>query len=178
MSYFQPTARPTSTRCSSCSSTTSPVPFSSSSTVSETILDTIVVGGGAYSEEYTPTPPSSPPPLPLEPEPEHAELETEMKNTGEHDIEEEEKEDGGYNSDSDERQKQAAAGKRMQQPKKKKRQKKEMMQMTLNVSRTTDPGFTLCKDCGILYNHLNQKDRQEHSRRHAAWVRRNNKTQT
>ncbi|KAK3689652.1 hypothetical protein B0T22DRAFT_176175 [Podospora appendiculata] len=52
-----------------------------------------------------------------------------------------------------------------------KRAPKDMVQTTLSLSIKPDPGFTLCKECGILYNPLNEKDRKEHKTRHAAHVR-------
>lgn len=48
---------------------------------------------------------------------------------------------------------------------------KEMVQTVLSLSINKDPGIIICKDCGILYNPLNEKDRKEHKRRHAAHVR-------
>ncbi|KAM7186450.1 hypothetical protein V8F20_011385 [Naviculisporaceae sp. PSN 640] len=55
--------------------------------------------------------------------------------------------------------------------KKKKKKQKELVQTTLSLAINPGPGFTICKDCGILYNHLNENDRKEHKRRHAAYVR-------
>ncbi|KAK0712981.1 hypothetical protein B0T26DRAFT_350079 [Lasiosphaeria miniovina] len=52
-----------------------------------------------------------------------------------------------------------------------KRCAKDMVQTTLSLSVNPDPGFTVCKDCGILYNPLNEKDRKEHKTRHAAHAR-------
>ncbi|KAK1829352.1 hypothetical protein QBC39DRAFT_134888 [Podospora conica] len=52
-----------------------------------------------------------------------------------------------------------------------KRQPKERVQMTLSLAINPGPGFTICKDCGILFNPLNEKDRKEHKKRHAAHVR-------
>ncbi|KAK3317885.1 hypothetical protein B0T19DRAFT_301111 [Cercophora scortea] len=52
-----------------------------------------------------------------------------------------------------------------------KRAPKDMVQTTLSLSIKPDPGFTLCEECGILYNPLNEKDRKEHKTRHAAHVR-------
>ncbi|KAK3346828.1 hypothetical protein B0T25DRAFT_289172 [Lasiosphaeria hispida] len=48
---------------------------------------------------------------------------------------------------------------------------KDKVQMTLNLSMSPGPGFTICKECGILYNPLNEKDRKEHKKQHAAHVR-------
>ncbi|KAK0749970.1 hypothetical protein B0T18DRAFT_428010 [Schizothecium vesticola] len=45
------------------------------------------------------------------------------------------------------------------------------VQMTLSLAINPGPGFTVCKDCGILYNPLNEKDRKEHKKQHAAHVR-------
>ena len=53
----------------------------------------------------------------------------------------------------------------------KKRPKKELVQATLNLSTRPGPRFTLCKSCGLLYNHLNDKDRKTHARQHAAYTR-------
>ncbi|KAM7220695.1 hypothetical protein V8F06_003931 [Rhypophila decipiens] len=53
----------------------------------------------------------------------------------------------------------------------KKKKPKELVQTTLSLAINPGPGFTVCKDCGILYNHLNENDRKEHKRRHAAHVR-------
>ncbi|KAK5661785.1 hypothetical protein OQA88_9886 [Cercophora sp. LCS_1] len=47
----------------------------------------------------------------------------------------------------------------------------EMVQTTLNLAINPGPGFTVCKECGILYNPRNEKDRKEHKKRHAAHVR-------
>lgn len=58
-----------------------------------------------------------------------------------------------------------------QYKKKKIQKKKELVQTTLNVAINPGPGFTICKDCGILYNPLNEMDRKEHKRRHAAHLR-------
>ncbi|KAK4192313.1 hypothetical protein QBC35DRAFT_246489 [Podospora australis] len=55
--------------------------------------------------------------------------------------------------------------------KKRKQKAKEMVQTVLSLSVNKDPGIIICKDCGILYNPLNEKDRKEHKRRHAAHVR-------
>ena len=52
-----------------------------------------------------------------------------------------------------------------------KRPKKELVQATLNLSTRPGPRFTLCKSCGLLYNHLNDKDRKTHARQHAAYTR-------
>ncbi|KAK0649354.1 hypothetical protein B0T16DRAFT_409908 [Cercophora newfieldiana] len=52
-----------------------------------------------------------------------------------------------------------------------KRPAKEMVQTTLNLSLNPDSGFKICKECGILYNPLNEKDRKEHKKQHAAYVR-------
>lgn len=51
------------------------------------------------------------------------------------------------------------------------RPKKDLVQTTLSLAINPGPGFTICKDCGILYNPLNENDRTEHKRRHAAHVR-------
>ncbi|KAL2268300.1 hypothetical protein VTJ83DRAFT_3146 [Remersonia thermophila] len=48
---------------------------------------------------------------------------------------------------------------------------KDMTQTTLNLSIHKDTCFTICAVCDILYNPLNEKDRKEHNRRHAAAVR-------
>ncbi|KAK0625209.1 hypothetical protein B0T17DRAFT_617326 [Bombardia bombarda] len=52
-----------------------------------------------------------------------------------------------------------------------KRFARDMVQTTLSLSTKRDPGFTICKDCGILYNPLNEKDRKEHKKQHAAHAR-------
>ncbi|KAK4098730.1 hypothetical protein N658DRAFT_395205, partial [Parathielavia hyrcaniae] len=52
-----------------------------------------------------------------------------------------------------------------------KRLAKDMTQTTLSLSIHKEPVFTICGVCDILYNPLNEKDRREHSRRHAAWSR-------
>ncbi|KAK4235334.1 hypothetical protein C8A03DRAFT_17914 [Achaetomium macrosporum] len=52
---------------------------------------------------------------------------------------------------------------------------KDMTQTTLSLSIHKEPGFTICGVCDILYNPLNEKDRKEHSRRHAAYSRRKKK---
>ncbi|KAK4198835.1 hypothetical protein QBC40DRAFT_283115 [Triangularia verruculosa] len=48
---------------------------------------------------------------------------------------------------------------------------KQMVQTVLNLSINRDPGILICKDCGVLYNPLNEQDRKEHKRQHAAHVR-------
>ncbi|KAK0667468.1 hypothetical protein QBC41DRAFT_338317 [Cercophora samala] len=48
---------------------------------------------------------------------------------------------------------------------------KQMVQTVLNLSVGKDPGILVCKDCGVLYNPLNEQDRKEHKRQHAAHVR-------
>lgn len=52
-----------------------------------------------------------------------------------------------------------------------KRPPKEMTQTTLSLSVQKEPGFTICGVCDLLYNPLNEKDRKEHSKRHAAFSR-------
>ncbi|AEO67949.1 uncharacterized protein THITE_2089449 [Thermothielavioides terrestris NRRL 8126] len=52
-----------------------------------------------------------------------------------------------------------------------KRAAKDMTQTTLSLSVQKEPGFTMCGVCDILYNPLNEKDRREHNRRHAARCR-------
>ncbi|KAK4154323.1 hypothetical protein C8A00DRAFT_14538 [Chaetomidium leptoderma] len=52
-----------------------------------------------------------------------------------------------------------------------KRQARDMTQTTLSLSVQKEPGFTICGVCDILYNPLNEKDRREHNRRHAAYSR-------
>jgi hypothetical protein len=43
------------------------------------------------------------------------------------------------------------------------------------LALTDDPAFTICNDCEMLYNPLNEKDRKDHARRHAAAVRKKGK---
>lgn len=50
--------------------------------------------------------------------------------------------------------------------------RRSMTQTTLSLSINKEPGFTICRVCDILYNPLNEKDRKEHARRHAAYVSR------
>ncbi|KAL2134348.1 hypothetical protein VTI74DRAFT_403 [Chaetomium olivicolor] len=57
-----------------------------------------------------------------------------------------------------------------------KRTAKDLMQTTLSLSVQKEPGFTICSVCDILYNPLNEKDRREHSRRHAAFSRSRKRT--
>lgn len=64
-----------------------------------------------------------------------------------------------------------SAGSWTQRMTKKKKKQKDLVQTTLTLAINPGPGFTICKDCGILYNHLNEHDRKEHKRRHAAHVR-------
>lgn len=52
-----------------------------------------------------------------------------------------------------------------------KRPARELTQTTLSLSLQKEPGFTICSVCDILYNPLNEKDRKEHNRRHAAFSR-------
>ncbi|KAL2019929.1 hypothetical protein VTK56DRAFT_9021 [Thermocarpiscus australiensis] len=52
-----------------------------------------------------------------------------------------------------------------------KRSAKDMTQTTLSLTVHKEPGFTICGVCDLLYNPLNEKDRKEHKRRHAAYTR-------
>jgi hypothetical protein len=52
-----------------------------------------------------------------------------------------------------------------------KRPARDMTQTTLSLSIHKEPGFTICGVCDILYNPLNEKDRRDHNRRHAAYSR-------
>ncbi|KAJ9158005.1 hypothetical protein NKR19_g3737 [Coniochaeta hoffmannii] len=54
----------------------------------------------------------------------------------------------------------------------KRRLRKATVQTTLNLSTAAEPGFTICKECDLLYNPLNEKDRKDHARQHAAVMRR------
>ena len=56
-------------------------------------------------------------------------------------------------------------------PPQRKRSAREMTQTTLNLSIHKEPGFTICSVCDLLYNPLNEKDRKEHKRLHAAYLR-------
>ncbi|KAK3313267.1 hypothetical protein B0H66DRAFT_569897 [Apodospora peruviana] len=58
------------------------------------------------------------------------------------------------------------------------RPKKDMVQTTLSLAINPGPGFTICKECGILYNPLNEGDRKEHKRRHAAHIRSKSKSKS
>lgn len=51
------------------------------------------------------------------------------------------------------------------------RSTKDMVQTTLSLGINPGPGYTVCRDCGMLYNPLNEKDRVDHRRQHAAYVR-------
>lgn len=53
----------------------------------------------------------------------------------------------------------------------KRRGRKATVQTTLNLCMADDPGFTVCKDCDMLYNPLNEKDRKDHAKQHAAVMR-------
>jgi hypothetical protein len=59
-------------------------------------------------------------------------------------------------------------GARKTKPRARWRPKRARVQTTLNLSIRNDPGFTICKDCDMLYNPLNEKDRKDHARQHAA----------
>lgn len=48
--------------------------------------------------------------------------------------------------------------------------KRPLVQTTLSLS-AQELAFTLCGECGILYNPLNERDRKDHARRHAAHLR-------
>jgi hypothetical protein len=52
-----------------------------------------------------------------------------------------------------------------------KRPPRDMTQTTLSLSIQKESCFTVCAVCDILYNPLNEKDRKEHNRRHAAYAR-------
>lgn len=54
----------------------------------------------------------------------------------------------------------------------KRRTRKATVQTTLNLSMADEPVFTICKECEILYNPLNEKDRRDHAKQHAAALRR------
>lgn len=54
----------------------------------------------------------------------------------------------------------------------KQRTRKVTVQTTLNLSMADEPVFTICKECEILYNPLNEKDRRDHAKQHAAALRR------
>jgi hypothetical protein len=53
----------------------------------------------------------------------------------------------------------------------KRRARKPTIQTTLNLSGD-EPGFTICKECEMLYNPLNEKDRKDHAKQHAIAMRR------
>jgi hypothetical protein len=53
----------------------------------------------------------------------------------------------------------------------KRRARKPTVQTTLNLSLADEPGFTICKECDMLYNPLNEKDRRDHKKQHAAALR-------
>ncbi|KAK1783263.1 hypothetical protein QBC45DRAFT_400120 [Copromyces sp. CBS 386.78] len=56
---------------------------------------------------------------------------------------------------------------------------KEMVQTTLSLAiGEPKPQFIVCKECSMLYNHLNDKDRRDHKRVHAAYIRSKNKENT
>ncbi|KAK3947333.1 hypothetical protein QBC32DRAFT_91216 [Pseudoneurospora amorphoporcata] len=56
---------------------------------------------------------------------------------------------------------------------------KEMVQTTLSLAiGEPKPQFIVCKECSMLYNHLNDKDRRDHKRVHAAYIRSKNKKNT
>ncbi|KAK4124447.1 hypothetical protein N657DRAFT_571804 [Parathielavia appendiculata] len=59
-----------------------------------------------------------------------------------------------------------------------KRPARDMTQTTLSLSINKEPGFTICGVCDILYNPLNEKDKREHSRRHAAYSRKRRRATT
>ncbi|KAK3348359.1 hypothetical protein B0H65DRAFT_173551 [Neurospora tetraspora] len=53
---------------------------------------------------------------------------------------------------------------------------KEMVQTTLSLAiGEARPQFIVCKECSMLYNYLNDKDRRDHKRVHAAYIRSKNK---
>ncbi|KAL0467884.1 hypothetical protein QR685DRAFT_447400 [Neurospora intermedia] len=53
---------------------------------------------------------------------------------------------------------------------------KEMVQTTLSLAiGEPRPQFIVCKECSMLYNHLNDKDRKDHKRVHVAYIRSKNK---
>jgi hypothetical protein len=64
-----------------------------------------------------------------------------------------------------------AAGKTKTKKRPDKRPARDMTQTTLSLSIHKEPGFTICGFCDILYNPLNEKDRRDHNRRHAAYSR-------
>jgi hypothetical protein len=53
--------------------------------------------------------------------------------------------------------------------------KKGLVQTTLNVRINPGPGYTICKECELLYNPLNETDKKDHVRTHAAWKRKQSK---
>lgn len=53
---------------------------------------------------------------------------------------------------------------------------KEMVQTTLSLAiGEPRPQFIVCKECNMLYNHLNDRDRKDHKRVHMACIRSKNK---
>lgn len=45
--------------------------------------------------------------------------------------------------------------------------RRDMVQTTLSLAINPKPGFIVCKECGLLYNRLNEEDRKDHVRVHA-----------
>jgi len=57
------------------------------------------------------------------------------------------------------------------------RSTKDMVQTTLSLGINPGPGYTVCRDCGMLYNPMNEKDRVDHRRQHVAHVKERSKIQ-
>jgi hypothetical protein len=146
-----------------------PVSTSSSASQSQIVSDLT-----AKSEETVPSSPPSPPPIPNLPEKRKRRLGTRAvvrpsspvrgSRDGSKDLEEEEK---TASQEANEDNSTAPSS----QPRRPSRRQPPKATVQTTLALTDDPAFTICKDCEMLYNPLNEKDKRHHTRRHAAALR-------
>jgi hypothetical protein len=64
------------------------------------------------------------------------------------------------------------------QPRRPSRRQAPKATVQTTLALTDDPAFTICKDCDMLYNPLNEKDKKDHTRRHATALRKKREKET
>jgi hypothetical protein len=74
--------------------------------------------------------------------------------------------------------KRANGGKRgvLEERRRKKPAKKALVQTALNLAIGPGSGVKLCKEFGVLFNPMNEKDKKEHKKEHAAYLRSKSKS--
>lgn len=150
-----------------------PVSTSSSSPQSKLASDIT-----AKSDEVAPSSPPSSPPLPSVPEKRKRRLgakavvrsSSPFDRIGGHS-------DGAREEVADERREAKPTGgdevgTGLSQPRRSSKRQLPKATVQTTLALTDDPAFTICNDCEMLYNPLNEKDKKEHTRRHAAALRR------